>query len=406
MPQLLAAAEFDDQCVLSHALRGLLFVGIRKSAFQPVAHEAFQSAKALQEKASSRELGYIAALEHSLAGNPEGAVDCFEQILQDNPTDCLALAMVQGELFWMGDMVRSAELSTSVQSRWSAEMSGYSAYLAIRSFDLEEIGEHSEAEQLGRKSVELDRSNVWGAHAVAHVLLMQHRVDEGLAWIESLSGEWVDANQLQLHLWWHQCLFHLERGDFDAALSIHDTWLRNRDQPLIKAMPDFYLDIQNGASLLWRLETSGVDVGERWLEMSEVVLPWFKEMTSPFTSAHVALILVASGRFDAFEQLVQSMRSFANDQTGSLAQGYDIAVHVALACRMHRAGNHAGVLSTLLPYRQSLFQMGGSHAQQELFFQVMFDSARHLDSRENMTLLHRELELIGFQNMQGRAAYA
>ena len=403
---LQSALQEDPQCTLSNALQGLMYAGLRKSAVSDMIRQSLDLARQGVDKATPRERGYVTALEHCLAGQPELAVRCYEQILQEHPTDLLALSLAQGELFWLGQMPYAEKLSARVSPHWSAELQGYPDYLAIRSFDLEEVGEFAQAESFGRESVAIRADNIWGTHAVAHILLMQNRVNEGLCWLDDLSEHWVDANQLKFHLWWHQCLFHLEDDNHSAVLAIYDQWLRNPEQPLMQALPDFYLDLQNGASMLWRLETAGVDVGDRWQEMAEAVMPGYRDMTSPFTSAHIAIILQAAERFGEFDVLLDCMQVFIANNDNALSRGYACALAAAKACRSHRQGNHAEVLETLLPNQATLSQMGGSHAQQEVFYQMMFDSARRLGRDQDMRFLRRELERHGFQALTQRIAYS
>ena len=402
---LQAAIENDQHCVMAHTLQGLMFAGLRKSATKAMVQQSLQKAKQGADSVTAREQGYIAALECMLDGKPDQAILCYEAILKDHPTDLLALSFAQGELFWLGDMPRAESLSASVASHWHKELAGFPAYLAIRSFDLEEIGAYQEAEIKGRESVRLQPENVWGAHAVAHVLLMQNRVNEGLRWLDELSSHWSEANQLKFHLWWHQCLFHLEQHDHQSALDIHDQWLRNPEQPLTQALPDFYLDLQNGASLLWRLESAGVDVGDRWLEMAEAVKQIYKDMTSPFTSAHIALIFQAADMQSEFDKLISCMKYFVENNESALARGYENALAVATACRHYRKGDYSTVLQSLMPRLATLGKMGGSHAQQEIFIQMMFDCARRLKRENEMNKLARELELQGFESINSRAAY-
>ena len=39
--------------------------------------------------------------------------------------------------------------------------------------------------------------------------------------------------------------------------------------PLTQAMPDMYIDVQNAASMLFRLARQGIDVGDRWTELAD-----------------------------------------------------------------------------------------------------------------------------------------
>ena len=80
-------------------------------------------------------------------------------------------------------------------------------------FALEECGQYAAAEPAGRRAIELDPGDMWAAHAVAHIMEMQGRRGEGIAWLSGLAPNWEGGNNLQHHLWWHCALFHLEHGD-------------------------------------------------------------------------------------------------------------------------------------------------------------------------------------------------
>ena len=74
----------------------------------------------------------------------------------------------------------------------------------------------------GRDAVERDPTNGWGAHAVAHVMEMQGRHEDGIAWLDGLKDHWAELNNFVHHLWWHRSLFHLLRGEFGTVLEIYD----------------------------------------------------------------------------------------------------------------------------------------------------------------------------------------
>jgi len=311
VPHLLNAMDADPECGFATTVFGLLMHGARNVNLRPQIAEALAKSKALQPAMTTRERMYVQALCHFTTGSLYRGIECFESILADHPTDALALVLCQTELFWLGDMPRSLLVSSSVDSAWSESMPGYADYLAVRAFDLEEACHYQAAEEAGKKSVAMRSSNIWGAHAVAHVLYMQARHQDGIDWLEPLQTEWESCNQLTFHIWWHQCLFHLERGEHEAVFDCYDRWVRNRKHPLMQLVPDLYIDIQNGSSMLWRLEHAGVDVGDRWEEMADLVLTRVDDLSNPFTSAHFAVVLAAVGNYGACDQLIDTMQSFA-----------------------------------------------------------------------------------------------
>jgi tetratricopeptide (TPR) repeat protein len=315
--------------------------------------------------------------------------------------------LAQFELFWVGEAKWARDISERASSSWSKDIPGYSAYLAIRSFGLEETGQYEEAERLGRLSIELDPGDCWAAHSVAHVLEMEGRLEEGIEWLDSLKNEWEGANHIVHHLWWHRCLFESERGDHAGALQGYDQYVRNPDSQLVKAIPDFYLDIQNCASMLLRLELRGIDVGNRWEPIAEIAEARIGNHSSPFTSAHCAIALIASGRVEQTKDLIEQMRSFANDNSGTLGPRYAAAtIPASEAAIAHRQGEHEKVLQILMPARRSLWQMGGSHAQRDLFFQIIADSAVQLGRNDLSAILMDDIRSIGFGHLDARTSYA
>lgn len=405
--ELQAALASDPDCAFANAALGLMLHGGRNAAFNAKTVACHAKAEENRGNATPHEAAYIDALGAATKGNLNDYVKHLDHALTLQPTDIFGIALVQSELFWIGQLERSLEITDRVLPHWNENVPAYADFLGCRAFDLEEANRFDEAEAVGRASVDLDPASVWATHAVAHVLLMQGRSKEGVEWISPQEKHWDDCNQIKFHVWWHKCLFYIETGQHDAALDTYDKSVRNLDNELLKAMPDLYIDLQNGASLLWRLEHLGVDVGNRWEEMAEVVLPRLGDTSNPFTSAHFAMILAAVGSFDKCEELIANMEEFAGTQKHhTLAGRYAAAgVPAAKAALLHRQGQHDRVVEALMPARKELWQMGGSHAQQDLFFQLLTDSAAKDGRISDVATLLGEIEAIGFVEPAKRVGY-
>lgn len=283
------------------------------------------------------------------------------------------------------------DISERAAPFWHDRDAGVGAFHAIRAFALEETGDYAAAERLGRAAIELDPADSWEAHAVAHVLVMQGRLAEGIEWLETLNGNWNAANHIRHHNWWHLALFHTEARNYEAALDIYDYKLRDLDSPLMKAVPDFFVDIQNDVAILQRLELRGVSVGERWAGVAELSAVRIGNYLSPFTSAHCALALAAAGQMEGAEELVRQMRDAAATESNSLAPRYVLAaIPAAEAAIAHRKGERDRVLEVRMPARRNLWQMGGSHAQRDLFFQLLADSALRMGRTSPMSCIGLE----------------
>jgi hypothetical protein len=82
------------------------------------------------------------------------------------------------------------------------------------------------------------------------------------------------------------------------------------------------------------------------------------------------------------------------------------ALPASEAAVAHRKGEHQRVIDILMPARRNLWQMGGSHAQRDLFFQLLVDSAVRMERRDILALLLEELGAIGFGHIAERSSYA
>ena len=169
-------------------------------------------------------------------------------------------------------------------------------------------------------------------------------------------------------------------------------------------LPDFYLDIQNGASALLRLELLGVDVGDRWQALAQVIDASWQDLSNPFTTLHVAMVLGATGQSERLAQLLASVEQRAQVED-SLGIAYRDAPAVIRAIRAHRAAEHAQVVENTATTRGALWRLGGSHAQRDVLFQILFDSARCCGNQSLLDEIGRDLERIGFVDPLQRIAY-
>ena len=63
--------------------------------------------------------------------------------------------------------------------------------------------------------------DAWAHHAVAHVMEMQGRPEDGIGWMITREAHWgAQDNFFKVHNWWHRALFHLDVGQMDEALAL------------------------------------------------------------------------------------------------------------------------------------------------------------------------------------------
>jgi hypothetical protein len=375
MPRLGALLQADPEFGLAHVLKGYFAMLAYKQAALPMAQQAATDAAPYLAAATPREQAHLAALQAWIGHDSEHAAAIWEQILRDHPRDIVAFRLAHFVNFWLG---RPAAMLASVQAvlpHWSEDLPGYNAILGCLCFANEECGHYTEAEEAGRTAIAREPGDLWSAHGVAHVMEMQGRRAEGLLWLEQLAPHWEGSNNLRHHLWWHAAMFELERGDHRAVLARYDRHLRDLASPLVEAVPDLYIDVQNAASMLWRLARHGVDVGDRWTELADKAEVRIGDCLSAFTLPHWMMALAATGRFDAAQRLLAAMRDFAQGPGGLRALIADVALPVTEAVLLHARREYAQAVAVLRPVLGTMHRLGGSHAQQDVLEQLFLDAA-------------------------------
>jgi len=365
----------DPQMPFAHLLKGVFSMLSYKQAMVPAAQAAADAARLFCLHATRREQAHLVALDAWIGGAPDRAAAIWEQILRDHPHDILAFRLAHFVHFWLGrpDLMLTSVLFT--EKHWTADRVGYGSLLGCRCFALEESGYYTEAEAAGREAIVRDPGDLWAAHGVAHVLEMQGRRGEGIDWIEGLQANWDGANNLQHHLFWHAAMFHLERGDTDRVLALYDERFRDLASPLVQAVPDLYIDLQNAASMLFRLTRQNVDVGDRWVELADKAEARIGDCVSGFTLPHLMMALAATGRQAAAARMLSAMGDFAAGNTTNAAMVRDYALPVSAAVAAHGQGDHAQAVALMRPVLGGMYRLGGSHAQQDVLEQLFLDAA-------------------------------
>jgi tetratricopeptide (TPR) repeat protein len=347
------ALQLDPAMPMALCLQGYFMHLMGVPGLVPKARSAVASLKRISGM-NPREKAHASALEAWCEGELERACAAFEEILRQWPRDILALKLANYLYFYLGDAANVRDSAARALPAWDAGAPGYSHVLALHAFGLEESGDYPGAEKTGRRATELDPADPWAVHAVAHVMEMQERAAEGVAWIEALAAHWGGKNFFRFHLWWHLALMHWGAGRPEAALRLYDShvWGEGSSENL---------SLANDISLLARLELSGVEVGERWDAVAEVVRADSGGSVLPFVQAHYALAL---GEVSPLEKQGSAKRIHAS-----------VGEALCDAMVAWRGRDYRRVTERLAPVRAELWRVGGSHAQRDLFTLLLIASA-------------------------------
>ena len=353
-----ASLKADPDLVPAQVLRGF---GLRKLGRRDQNPQITSILSEINPSDVPREVALVGALEAWLGDDGPRAADLLDAQLERDPRDLLLMKLAHGVRFMLGD---SAGMRTSVERVVNAHSERDEAYgllLGCHSFALEETGSYEEAERAGRRAVELEPLDVWGAHSVAHVMFMQQRHGDGATWLRAYSPNLEGCGNLRGHVDWHEALVLVELERNDEALDLYD-------REVVRHLDADYRDVSNAVSLLFRLERRGVDVGDRWQRYADFAQTRRGDHGSAFADMHYALALCGAGRMEDAARFVASMRETIADRP----DGFDVTVQREVGVPLASAvldlfgGNPSAAAKTFDAIADQVQRIGGSHAQRAL----------------------------------------
>ena len=315
---------------------------------------------------TEREQRFVAAVSAWVDGNVPRAVALHQEQAQRYPRDLASLKLGQYHLFNRGDSPGMLRMALQALPA-AAEVPYLHGMLA---FGWEQCHRLDNAEAAAQRAIALCRKEPWAHHALAHVMLTQGRIREGTEFMASVSDTWTGLNSFMVtHNWWHQALFLLEQDRHDEVLALYDTQVWG-------VVKEYTQDQINALSLLARLELAGVDVGDRWADVADHLALRLADHVLPFLDLQYLYGLARAGRTDAANTLLGNLQTHAATRTEAheRAVWQQVCVPAALGLLAHAQGDWARAAQQLGTALPRLVEIGGSHAQRDLFHQIWLDA--------------------------------
>uniref|UniRef100_A0A1I7ZUJ3 Tetratricopeptide repeat protein 38 n=1 Tax=Steinernema glaseri TaxID=37863 RepID=A0A1I7ZUJ3_9BILA len=361
----------DPEAIMGHVLTlGLNALGTGKSLYRDVDYvkNLEDMVKNAEKKGNKREKLHAQAVMHFAKGEMNSACVLWERILAEHPNDLLALKFAHDGYFFLGDKYNKRDSVARVIDKWDKNAPCYSYLHGMYAFGLEECGEYEESEKQGRMALELQPQDCWATHAVAHCYEMSSQYNEGIKFMESTVKDWSPCFMLACHNYWHTALFYIEKGDYESALALFDREVDKR-----YASSGHMLDMVDAASLLFRLELEGVKVGDRWLSLFERIKGHVDDQALGFNEAHMTMVFTQVGS----EEFVDLHREATERFLSGNSRGDQYHVIKCITQPIGEAivafgkGDYNTAAEVMYPLRHCVYQMGGSHAQRDIFTLIL-----------------------------------
>ena len=361
-----AATASAPDFVMGHVLRAWLLLLSTEAPAWPPARDSWLAARDLPM--TTQEAGHVAAIGHLLDGRWHQAARVLEDVSIAHPRDMLALQVGHQLDFFTGHSRMLRDRIARALPAWSPEMPGRHALLGMLAFGLEEMGDYAAAEAAGREAVGIERHDAWAQHAVAHVLEMQGRTTDGIAWMRADIPAWTEDNFFAVHNWWHLALYHLEIGEIEEVLRLFDV-------PIHGARSRVMIDMIDAAALLWRLHLRGVDVGERWQTVADGFAPTAGAGNYAFNDLHAMMAFIGAGRRDLAEQVLAAQRTTMEREDDNAAFTREVGHAATCAIQAFGDEQYDETVRLIRGIRSTAHRFGGSHAQRDVLDLTLLEAA-------------------------------
>lgn len=373
--QFAKALEHDPEFAMAHT--GLAFWYMQRARPEE-ARASIHRAFALAQTSSRRERQQMEAVRLWIQGQGRDALARLTTHLAEFPRDALLLRLAH-LLYNRGcSSVGVANFPPAylhlLQGCAPHCMEDW-AFLAEYAFAHHETGALPAAMDYARRSLTLNPRNAVATHSVAHVYLEQGDAVTGADFL----GTWIQGFDCPaasyVHLSWHQALFELALGRYQAALERYERDIR----PSIAA--GSMATLADGASFLWRLQLYGGDGPppfpgspqwpDHWQEVLALATPTAARPGLAFQVAHAAMALAAAEDRDGTMTLLEHLQDTAVQGDLFVRDCLLPLVRGIVAFAQH---DYAQAIRLLEPVCPQLVRIGGSHAQREVFEETLLEA--------------------------------
>lgn len=364
-----AALAEDPEFAGGHILRAEVHISMWEQGVMPAVRQAVERLTALGNRLNEREAFHAEAIRQWADGDWEGARATWDRLLMAYPRDILALQIGHLADFYHGDRDNLAGRVARAEPHWTADTPGYGFVRGMRAFGLEECGAYAQAEEAGRHAVTLEPEDCWGQHAVAHVMEMQARQAEGIAWMESRQEFWAQPdNAFAFHNWWHTALYHLDQGRPEKALEFYDTFIRRPDSTI-------QLEMVDATAMLWRLHLQRVDGGDRWTKLADAYAAAADYGFYVFNDVHATMAFTAAGRTADADAVMAAALAAAERTDTNAFMTRAVGLPILRGIRAFAEGRYGETVEQLMPVRYRAHAFGGSHAQRDIIHRTLIEAA-------------------------------
>ncbi|XP_052761558.1 tetratricopeptide repeat protein 38-like isoform X2 [Mya arenaria] len=311
---------------------------------------------------NKRERNHAIAVKLLSEGKSKAASLVWEDILVEHPTDILAAKFLHDTYILNGNSLGLRHSCAGVVPYWKPDMPFYGDMLSMYAFGLEETNTFTEAEKYAQKALEINRHDTWATHCIAHINEMTGEARKGVKFMEQTENNWNDDG-LQCHNYWHWALHYFEMGEFETAVSLLDKQIL----PTMSKNKSWF-SLTDAASLCFRLEAEGYDIGKRWSSCRDVASEHLDHHMMSYADFHVLMSFVRGGDKELTDRMISGIKETIRNDEGDIAVDYkELTLPVMEALMAFDEGEYDTAVTIMRPLKYQMSRIGGSNAQRDVF---------------------------------------
>jgi tetratricopeptide (TPR) repeat protein len=357
----LKALALDPELKMAQSHLGMCYFMEESAQMIAKAHECFTQSCLDLEKVTDRERDVLETVLMWAQGRSREWLDRMQAAIRARPREASLIQRIYFVYFMQGGVDKMLELMESALPAYDND----SYILGMYSFALEEARNFAKALEIGHKARALNSEDIWTVHALTHVYYETGAFGPGTQLLTEALPQCEGIGSFRTHIAWHLAVLLWEQGQYQKALGLyHDRFPR----PDSLGPPTFV----DAVALLWRLNLAGQPTPAEW----EALTPSLEQMralpTYLFNQMHVALGLAGAKKFDWAQAYLEGLRARVKpDRPGVLGE---VGVPLVEGLVAYARGDYARTVDCILPIKDRISNIGGSHAQRAIFSDILIDA--------------------------------
>ena len=319
-------------------------------------------ARDLAAKTTDRERGHVHVIASAIEGKPAEALAAAEQHLDTYPRDALVLLLLLGAfgLYAFSGRSDHDQARLAICTRLARHYGDDWWFLTYHGWSNTEAGNPALGLQQTQRSLALRSENGHVAHALAHTYFELGDAAEGERFLSGWLDDHPHSGFMHWHLNWHQTLLRVEAGDSEGAFRA----FRDQIGPSVSDAPPINV-VSDGASLLWRLALEGREIPRaEWDAIADYGDRRVPTAGNHFIDLHYVLAAAGMGDMTRLDRRLSDLEAL--HANGKLAPGA-LALGLCNGARAMAAADDKAAIRILEPLMPEVVRIGGSHAQRELW---------------------------------------